>query len=129
MIPDQVVPPNAACLGSDIDFFPEKGQDEEPAKLVCAACPALVECLEGGLDRREDYGIWGGAGEDWRRALRRVYSPKDGQQDPAAWAEAVAWHISRLDALAVRARKRAEAAATKRVTYVVNGVIQKRGAA
>jgi len=47
--------PNAADL-----FFSEDIGDIAAAKRVCAACPVLAECLEGALDRRELFGVWGG---------------------------------------------------------------------
>ena len=64
MIPDQAVPDNAACLGSDADFFPE-GVEGQPnhgreAKAICAQCPALVECLEMRRDLTLDQ--WAAAG-------------------------------------------------------------------
>ncbi len=41
-------------------FFSEELQDIAQAKAICAKCPALVPCLEGALDRREPWGVWGG---------------------------------------------------------------------
>ncbi len=47
--------PNAADL-----FFSEDIGDIAAAKRVCADCSVLTECLEGALDRRELFGVWGG---------------------------------------------------------------------
>ena len=47
--------PNAADL-----FFSEDIGDIASAKRVCADCSVLAECLEGALDRRELFGVWGG---------------------------------------------------------------------
>ena len=47
--------PNAADL-----FFSEDIGDIAAAKRVCAHCSVLAECLEGALDRRELFGVWGG---------------------------------------------------------------------
>ncbi|MGB0994137.1 MAG: WhiB family transcriptional regulator [Acidimicrobiales bacterium] len=47
--------PNAADL-----FFSEDIGDIAAAKRVCADCLVLAECLEGALDRRELFGVWGG---------------------------------------------------------------------
>lgn len=47
--------PNAADL-----FFSEDIGDIAAAKRVCADCLVLTECLEGALDRRELFGVWGG---------------------------------------------------------------------
>ena len=41
-------------------FFSEELQDIARAKQVCAMCPVMAECLEGALDRREPWGVWGG---------------------------------------------------------------------
>ena len=47
--------PNAADL-----FFSEDIGDIAAAKRVCTDCSVLAECLEGALDRRELFGVWGG---------------------------------------------------------------------
>lgn len=41
-------------------FFSDELQDIAKAKLICAQCPVLAECLEGALARREPWGVWGG---------------------------------------------------------------------
>ncbi len=41
-------------------FFSEELQDIARAKHNCATCPALIPCLEGALERREPWGVWGG---------------------------------------------------------------------
>jgi WhiB family redox-sensing transcriptional regulator len=41
-------------------FFSEELQDIARAKDLCAQCPALVPCLEGAIERREPWGVWGG---------------------------------------------------------------------
>src|SRR5690606_39240488 len=38
----------------------EELQDIAKAKLICAKCPVVAECLEGALERREPWGVWGG---------------------------------------------------------------------
>jgi WhiB family transcriptional regulator, redox-sensing transcriptional regulator len=78
----RVTPPaldGAACKGADTDLFfgPDaefvtaRQQREAKAKAICAGCPARPECLAYALNTREDYGVWGGATEDERRALLR----------------------------------------------------------
>jgi WhiB family redox-sensing transcriptional regulator len=117
------LPPGAACADpdSDIDFFPEvvEGQDNHgaDAKAACAQCPALVACLEGALDRREEFGIWGGAGEDQRRDLGRAYRKR--HAIPEAWTAKLAQHIARLDGADVGVVNRNGPNATHglRVTY------------
>lgn len=41
-------------------FFAESPADVELAKSLCMSCPLRAECLEGALDRREPWGVWGG---------------------------------------------------------------------
>jgi WhiB family redox-sensing transcriptional regulator len=41
-------------------FFSEDLGDIARAKQVCAGCPVLAPCLEGALERREPWGVWGG---------------------------------------------------------------------
>jgi WhiB family redox-sensing transcriptional regulator len=54
---------DAACRqvanAGDI-FFSEDLGDIAAAKGVCAECPVLAPCLEGALQRREPWGVWGG---------------------------------------------------------------------
>lgn len=51
---------------------------EDAAKAVCQACPALAACREHALANQEFYGVWGGLGENDRRAML------DGLPDVAA---------------------------------------------
>jgi len=41
-------------------FYSEELQDIAVAKRICAECSVIAECLEGALERREPYGVWGG---------------------------------------------------------------------
>jgi len=41
-------------------FFAEAPSDVEAAKALCQGCRIRVACLEGALDRREPWGVWGG---------------------------------------------------------------------
>jgi len=41
-------------------FFSEELQDIARAKQICALCPVIADCLEGALERREPWGVWGG---------------------------------------------------------------------
>ncbi|MEV6205832.1 WhiB family transcriptional regulator [Kitasatospora sp. NPDC051914] len=66
-----------ACRGSDAGLFfhppGERGrahdEREEAAKRICGHCPVRAECLAHALGVREPYGVWGGMGEDERRAF------------------------------------------------------------
>jgi WhiB family redox-sensing transcriptional regulator len=41
-------------------FFAEAPEDVEAAKALCQSCRARITCLEGALERREPWGVWGG---------------------------------------------------------------------
>jgi WhiB family transcriptional regulator, redox-sensing transcriptional regulator len=66
----------AACQGTpDPDlFFPGKGEGDEAAKQVCAACPVTGECLEFALATMPhasmDFGVYGGLTPTERARLR-----------------------------------------------------------
>lgn len=41
-------------------WFAETPADVEFAKVMCQDCPVRAMCLEGALERREPWGVWGG---------------------------------------------------------------------
>jgi WhiB family transcriptional regulator, redox-sensing transcriptional regulator len=41
-------------------FFSDQIPDILRAKQICSTCPLIVPCLDGALDRREPWGVWGG---------------------------------------------------------------------
>ncbi|MBV9369812.1 MAG: WhiB family transcriptional regulator [Frankiales bacterium] len=41
-------------------FFAESPADVERAKALCLDCPLRPTCLDGALERREPWGVWGG---------------------------------------------------------------------
>jgi WhiB family redox-sensing transcriptional regulator len=55
-------------------FFPARGEDTMPAKLVCAICPVCQPCLDYAMRTNERWGIWGGKSERERRRLRRTWT-------------------------------------------------------
>lgn len=67
----------AACLDEDPELFFPVGNtgpallQVQEAKAVCATCPVTTQCLDWALDNHQDAGVWGGTGEDERRAMRR----------------------------------------------------------
>lgn len=68
---------DAACLTEDPELFfpigntgPAVLQIEE-AKAVCRRCEVQETCLKWALRSGQDFGVWGGASEDERRALKR----------------------------------------------------------
>ncbi|MBD3934846.1 WhiB family transcriptional regulator [Streptomyces chumphonensis] len=67
----------AACREEDPELFFPVGNTGpallqiEEAKRVCRSCPVQEQCLLCALETRQDYGVWGGASEDERRAMKR----------------------------------------------------------
>lgn len=41
-------------------WFAETPEGLEYAKALCATCPLRTMCLQGALERREPWGVWGG---------------------------------------------------------------------
>ena len=41
-------------------WFAEAPDDVEFAKALCRMCPVRAACLDGALERREPWGVWGG---------------------------------------------------------------------
>ncbi|WP_051552193.1 WhiB family transcriptional regulator [Nocardioides sp. URHA0020] len=41
-------------------WFAESPHDVEFAKALCLDCPVRSMCLDGALERREPWGVWGG---------------------------------------------------------------------
>jgi WhiB family redox-sensing transcriptional regulator len=41
-------------------FFGPSQADVDLAKVVCHGCPVRQACLDGALERREPWGVWGG---------------------------------------------------------------------
>jgi WhiB family redox-sensing transcriptional regulator len=48
------------CADDPELFFAEAPADVEAAKALCQGCRAREICLEGALERREPWGVWGG---------------------------------------------------------------------
>jgi WhiB family redox-sensing transcriptional regulator len=48
------------CTDDPELFFAEAPSDVEAAKSLCQGCRIQAACLEGALDRREPWGVWGG---------------------------------------------------------------------
>lgn len=49
-------------VGDAVDlYFSERPSDLEAAKALCADCPLRAECFAGAQERREPWGVWGGA--------------------------------------------------------------------
>lgn len=76
----------AACAGSAPElWFPERGQNIDPARAVCGACPVRRECLDYALAWDIRFGVWGGLSEIERRRFRRQLGPgRRARRIPAA---------------------------------------------
>ncbi|MER8007697.1 WhiB family transcriptional regulator [Streptomyces sp. NPDC094149] len=67
----------AVCRNEDPELFFPIGtsgpalMQTAQAKAVCARCPVQGQCLEWALEHGEILGVWGGTGENERRALQR----------------------------------------------------------
>ena len=49
------------CRVNDAElWFAEAPADLERAKAYCLDCPVRASCLDGALERREPWGVWGG---------------------------------------------------------------------
>jgi WhiB family transcriptional regulator, redox-sensing transcriptional regulator len=88
----------SACRQEDPDlFFPLVAAGPglvqiERAKAVCARCPVRAECLRFAMETAQDHGVWGGASEDERRALRRARN----RRPAAAGAGRSDWESDRM---------------------------------
>ncbi|WP_141850340.1 WhiB family transcriptional regulator [Lapillicoccus jejuensis] len=63
--------PQGNCAGGDPDALFVRGAAQQQAKLICAKCPVVAECLADALDNRTEFGVWGGMTERERRAMLR----------------------------------------------------------
>ena len=67
----------ALCRDEDPElFFPigstgPAATQVDQAKVVCQRCSVVEDCLTWAVDTGQEAGVWGGASEDERRALRR----------------------------------------------------------
>lgn len=68
---------HAACRTYDPGlFFPEDlgaagALVAEQAKSICRRCPAVDDCLAEALQRREEFGVWGGTDARERGVILR----------------------------------------------------------
>lgn len=73
-----------ACRSHDPDRLFVQGAAQHEAKIVCVPCPVRAQCLAEALDRRIEFGVWGGMTERERRTLLRRRS------DVSSWANLLA---------------------------------------
>jgi WhiB family redox-sensing transcriptional regulator len=85
----------AACTTADIDLLfgsdgeteDERAAREKQAKQqFCARCPVTADCLGHAIEGNVKHGVWGGQGEEERRAYREsaMRRARRRQQDGAA---------------------------------------------
>ena len=61
----------AACLDDHPDeFFPHPTAQAAETHPSCARCPVRPDCLTYARTTQQEYGIWGGEGEETRRRRR-----------------------------------------------------------
>ena len=63
---------DALCLEphEGVNFFPERGESNEPAKAICNACMVTGECLQYAIDNDISHGIFGGMSARARARMR-----------------------------------------------------------
>lgn len=61
----------------------------DAAKAVCAGCWFRVQCVEEAIERREQFGIWGGLTLRERESIRRRRYPKDNRPPAVTQDEAL----------------------------------------
>jgi len=65
-----------ACRDEDPELFFPIGSSgpallqAAQAKAVCAGCPVRIDCLSYAIETGQAAGVWGGASEQERRAIR-----------------------------------------------------------
>ena len=73
MISNEPITGEQVCFGKGGLFFPEKETiaSTRAARYICQhECPSVTrtECLAGALERKEEFGVWGGESTRQRRA-------------------------------------------------------------
>ncbi len=60
-----------------VDWFRKRGDDTEPAKVICTRCLVREECLEYALRNEIEEGVWGGLSSKQRRAQLTIKRAAD----------------------------------------------------
>jgi len=77
----------APCTADPDLFFSPDGHESKDRKYMremaclalCRTCSIQWDCLSGALERKEQFGVWGGKTEDELRAMSRRYIPVQAQ--------------------------------------------------
>jgi WhiB family redox-sensing transcriptional regulator len=66
-------------------FFSDQIPEIALAKAICSDCPYRTACLEGAIERREPWGVWGGQlfvdGRILAQKRKRGRPPKNSRQE------------------------------------------------
>ena len=79
--PDSLTTP---CVGDPELWFAETPEALEQAKTLCRGCPLQLACLQGAIERREPWGVWGGQILDDGRVIPRKWVRGRPRKDTAA---------------------------------------------
>ena len=63
--------PGARCQGQPDLFFSDDPEDITAAVFICCGCPGRLPCLAGAVERREEFGVWGGTDFDRSHQVNR----------------------------------------------------------
>jgi len=72
-------------------FFSEEEEEIQDAVDFCngtadgVVCPVREQCLLFALTNNEKYGVWGGTTEITRKAIRKKFPPKRGNETRDEW--------------------------------------------
>lgn len=56
----------------EVQYFPIRGENPQPAVDICRECPVIEECLDYSLRNKERWGILGGRTARERRLILRL---------------------------------------------------------
>jgi WhiB family redox-sensing transcriptional regulator len=96
-----------ACRDDDLYTFfglegerpPARQAREAAAKDICSLCPVIEACLEYALEHDEKAGVWGGLGEEERKAERRRRQRRQSHAATVKQEQAAESHARDLDLL------------------------------
>src|SRR5690349_12474619 len=71
----------ARCRTTDPDELFVSGAAQRQAAVICRHCPVMAECAAEALDKRIEFGVWGGMTERQRRLMLKRHP------DVESWAD------------------------------------------
>ncbi|WP_068266506.1 WhiB family transcriptional regulator [Janibacter limosus] len=77
-------PASTPCVDEPELWFAETPERLERAKALCRRCPLRLVCLQGAIERREPWGVWGGQILDEGRVIERKRVRGRPRKDTAA---------------------------------------------